>query len=188
MTVPAGPGLPFGQVTISYEVQRSFRRGGRHDRRLLAVQRLRDGHRHRGHRRRLPGDAAHPVRAAAPVVTTSRTRGLLEGQPITINVTGLKRTRASSGRVRQVPRHPQRAVRQLRAAHAHEPDHGGGGPRGNMSFTAPAVLRFDAIFPPTPHPVYCRDQCRIGLFAQGASLEVPYTMATGTCPSARRSG
>ena len=180
MTVPAGPGLPFGQVTISYEVQRSFvgEDGTTVDCSpfnscVMAMDTVATDD---------VSLATRPIQfeQPPPVVTTSRTRGLLEGQPITIDVTGLKPDASFILAVcDEFPDTLNVLLDNCAPPTPTSPITVAADPAGNLSFTAPAVLRFDAIFPPTPHPVYCRDQCRIGLFAQGASLEVPYTMATG---------
>ncbi|HEY7072053.1 MAG TPA: neocarzinostatin apoprotein domain-containing protein [Acidimicrobiales bacterium] len=180
LTVPPDPTGSLGKLTISYQVQRSFvgADGATVDCApfnacVMAMDTVATDD---------VSLATRPIQFVQPppVVTTSRTRGLLEGQPITIDITGLRPDASFILAVCDkfpdtlnvlfgncAPPTPTSPI-TVAADHA-----------GHLSYTAPAVLRFDAIAPSTPHPVYCRDQCRIALYAPGASVEVPYTLATG---------
>ena len=117
-----------------------------------------------------------------PVVTASGTRGRLDGQPITIGITGLKpgagyilarcdRPADSLGVLIShcAPPTPESPI----LAH---PD-----AAGNVDLTVPAAQRYTPV--DALSQVYCRDQCRIVLFAFPTVRSRWATRwPAGTCP------
>jgi hypothetical protein len=189
VSVPPGEPGRLGQLTITYTVARTFvgEDGSEVDCSqftscVMAVDTVAGDDVSLATR---PIEFEHPP----PVVTASDTRGLLDGQDITIDVTGL---RPGASFILARCDRPADSLNTLIDHCApptpQSPTFVEADTAGNMHLMLPADQRYTTLNG-TTH-VYCRTQCRLVLFASTGSLEVPYTMARGhvsAAPSARLS-
>ncbi len=186
VVVPAPDGT-LGTTTITYEVARSFvgEDGTEVDCSpfsscVMAVDTVADDDASLATR---PIEFEHPP----PVVTTSDTTRLLDGQPLTIDVTGLRpRTSFILGVCDQPVTSPSVLFNRCAPPDPQAPFFVETDAAGNLHVVVPAVQRYTGLL--SGAPIVCREQCRVVLFDSSATVEVPYTMARGSLsatPSAR---
>ena len=177
VTVPPAPAGTLGTTTITYAVARTFvgNDGSEVDCSpfsscVMAVDTVAADDASLATR---PIEFEHPP----PVVTTSDTTRLLDGTPVTIDVAGVQ---PGATFIPGLCDQPATTLAVL-FDHCSPPSPGPtfvvADAAGNLHVEVAAVQRYTTVLGTTQ--VYCRDQCRISLFAGEDSVEVPYTMARG---------